>query len=66
MKNKIITLTLSAMLFALCNSASAQQPKKIARVGWLTIGSRSMIPERYEAFRQGLRDLGYIEGQHRH
>jgi putative tryptophan/tyrosine transport system substrate-binding protein len=63
MKIKSTVLTFCAMFLAVCASASAQQPKKIARVGWLTIGSRSMIPERYEAFRQGLRDLGYIEGQ---
>ncbi|HEY7318825.1 MAG TPA: ABC transporter substrate-binding protein [Candidatus Binatia bacterium] len=63
MKRKITVLTLSALLFALCVSVWAEQPKRIARIGWLTIGSRSMIPERYEAFRQGLRELGYIEGR---
>jgi putative ABC transport system substrate-binding protein len=62
-RNLKFTILIGAMLFALCASASAQQPKKIARVGWLTVGSQSMIPERYEAFRQGLRDLGYIEDQ---
>jgi len=39
--------------------AQAQQPAKIPRIGWLTLG----YPARSEAFRQGLRELGYIEGQ---
>jgi putative ABC transport system substrate-binding protein len=63
MRNFFIGFALSAMLLAPWFSASAQQPKKMARIGWLTIGPQSMIPERYNAFRQGLRDLGYIEGE---
>jgi ABC-type uncharacterized transport system substrate-binding protein len=59
MSEKFITFALSAMLLALCTSADAQQPKKIARIGYLTAaGSPS-----YEAFRQALRELGYAEGQ---
>jgi putative ABC transport system substrate-binding protein len=41
----------------------AQQPTKTPRIGWLTAGSLSATPERTEAFRQGLRELGYIEGK---
>ncbi len=41
----------------------AQQPKKVARVGYLAAVSASADAPRLEAFRQGLRDLGYIEGQ---
>ena len=63
MKRNIAIVALSAMLLALCSSAQAQQPKKIARVGWLSVSSESALPARYNAFRQGLRDLGYIEGQ---
>jgi putative tryptophan/tyrosine transport system substrate-binding protein len=59
----IFGLTLSAMLFALCFSAQAQQqPKKIARVGFLLSGSRSSTTDRIELLRSGLRDLGYSEG----
>ena len=36
MKKKITVLTLCAMLFALCVSAEAQQPKKIPRIGYLS------------------------------
>jgi ABC-type uncharacterized transport system substrate-binding protein len=39
----------------------AQQPTKISRIGFLTAGSPSTIPARIEAFRQGLRELGYVE-----
>jgi hypothetical protein len=42
-------------------SASAQQPKKVPRIGYL--GGTSPLLERREAFRQGLRELGYIEGK---
>jgi putative ABC transport system substrate-binding protein len=63
MKNKIITLTLSAMLFALSYSASAQQPAKIPRIGYLTAASLSAMAYRTDAFRQGLLDLGYLEGK---
>jgi putative ABC transport system substrate-binding protein len=62
MKNSIITLALCAMLFALCFSASAQQAAKIPRIGWLSASSLSASSGRTEAFRQGLRELGYIEG----
>ena len=51
------------MLFALCASAEAQQPAKIPRIGYLTAASPSAIPARLEAFRQGLRELGYVEGK---
>jgi len=44
-----------------CALADAQQPKKIPRVGFV-VGVRDSDP-RFEAFRQGLRDLGYNEGK---
>jgi putative tryptophan/tyrosine transport system substrate-binding protein len=43
--------------------AQAQQPAKVPRIGWVTGGSLSPQAARHEAFRQGLRDLGYIEGK---
>jgi putative tryptophan/tyrosine transport system substrate-binding protein len=63
MKMKITVLTLCAMLFALCFSASAQQPTKVPRIGWLTGGVLSTMSSRHQAFRQGLSDLGYVEGK---
>ena len=41
----------------------AQQPKKIARIGYLSVLSSTSDATRLEAFRQGLRELGYVEGQ---
>src|SRR5437762_3378026 len=61
--NSVFYVALSAMLFALSYSASAQQPTKIPRVAYLTAVSSSVNPARYEAFRQGLRELGYVEGK---
>jgi putative ABC transport system substrate-binding protein len=62
MKVRITALALGAMLFALCFPASAQQPKKVPRIGYLG-GSATANPDRLEAFRLGLRDLGYVEGK---
>jgi putative tryptophan/tyrosine transport system substrate-binding protein len=63
MKKKITVLTLCAMLFALCSSTEAQQPKKVPRIGFLYAGSPSGQLARAEAFRQGLRELEYVEGK---
>ncbi|HEV8724184.1 MAG TPA: ABC transporter substrate-binding protein [Candidatus Binatia bacterium] len=43
--------------------AQAQQPTKIPRIGWLTGGFLSSTPARQQAFRQGLSELGYVEGK---
>jgi putative ABC transport system substrate-binding protein len=43
--------------------AHAQQPKKIPRIGYLGGATPSAVSDRIEAFRQGLRELGYIEGE---
>jgi len=63
MKKKITVLTLGAMLFALCVSAEAQQPTKVHRIGYLVSAFPSSTPARIEAFRHGLRELGYVEGK---
>jgi putative ABC transport system substrate-binding protein len=44
-------------------SAEAQSPKKLRLIGILESGSPASSSERIEAFRQGLRELGYVEGQ---
>jgi len=51
------------VMLTLCSSAGAQQPKKVPRIGFLSAASSSAISARVEAFRQGLRDLGYVEGK---
>jgi putative ABC transport system substrate-binding protein len=62
MRKLFIHIALSAMLFALSFEAKAQEPKKVPRIGFLTT-SPSVFPGRIEAFRQGLRELGYVEGK---
>jgi putative ABC transport system substrate-binding protein len=44
-------------------AAHAQTPRKIARIGWLSAGSRTASPHLVEAFLQGLRELDYVEGR---
>jgi len=58
---KITALTLCTMLFALSSSGEAQQPKKVPRIGVIYGGSASANTGRHDAFRQGLRELGYVE-----
>jgi hypothetical protein len=65
MRIRIIGFALSAMLFALCLPANAQQPaRKVPRIGVVAgIGDPNHPGLQVEAFRQGLRELGYIEGK---
>ena len=59
----VIGLALCAMLFALSYSASAQQPKKVSRIGYLSSADPARESTRAEGIRLALRELGYIEGQ---
>jgi putative ABC transport system substrate-binding protein len=43
--------------------AQAQTPAKIPRIVFLAVQSRTILSERFDAFRQGLNDLGYVEGK---
>ena len=63
MKRKVTFLALCAMLFALCFSAEAQQPKKVYRIGYLSGFDPAREARRSEIIRQALRERGYIEGQ---
>jgi putative ABC transport system substrate-binding protein len=45
------------------SAGRAEPPPKIARVGFLGLPSADSLPQRTEAFRSGMRDLGYHEGQ---
>jgi ABC-type uncharacterized transport system substrate-binding protein len=62
-RKKVFHLTLSAVLFALCLPAHAQQPKKVTRIGYLSAFEPALESARSEAIRLALRELGYIEGQ---
>jgi putative ABC transport system substrate-binding protein len=54
---RIIFIALYATLFVLCGSVGAQEITKIPRIGFLSSGSD------HDAFRQGLKELGYSEGK---
>ena len=60
MRKQIFCFGLCAMLFALCLPVQAQQAQKVHRIGYL---AHNRVEVREEAFRQGLRQLGYVEGQ---
>src|SRR5688500_4569928 len=59
---KINWFALTALVFAFCFPAQAQQ-NKIPRIGYSSTSDASSPGPLVEAFRQGLRDLGYIEGK---
>src|SRR5205809_7644544 len=63
MKQRIFALALCGMLFELCSSAEAQQPKKVPRIGYLSSQHPATESTRAEAIRRALRERGYIEGQ---
>src|SRR5436309_14363361 len=66
MAKTILIWLLATVLLATVSIAQAQQPKKIPRIGYLTLGSSSPRSANEEAFRDGLHHLGYIEGQNVH
>jgi putative ABC transport system substrate-binding protein len=63
MNRRITGVILGAVLLALSLPAEAQQPMKIPRIGGLQGASPATDLARTEAFRQGLRELGYVEGK---
>ncbi|MGH7773306.1 MAG: ABC transporter substrate-binding protein, partial [Candidatus Binatia bacterium] len=56
-------LAILVMLAGWVRMAEAQQAKKVPRIGFLLAPSRSAVSESLDAFQQGLRELGYVEGQ---
>jgi putative tryptophan/tyrosine transport system substrate-binding protein len=63
MIKRIVVCLLATVFLITAQSAEAQQAKKVPRIGYLSGTSLSAAAARTEAFRQGLRDLGYIEGK---
>jgi len=65
MERRTFLATLVGGLLAAPLTAEAQPREKLPRVGYLSPGSPSepLRRRRFEAFRQGLRELGYVEGQ---
>ena len=52
-----------SVLLAPCSAVEAQQLAKMPRIGFLNALFPTTNPARIEAFRQGLRDIGYVEGK---
>ncbi len=64
MRRKIVNCLLPTVLLLTASLVEAQQPTKVPRIGFLSGGSPTTTsPARYEAFRQRLRELGYVEGK---
>ena len=62
-KAGVSSILVAVVLLALGVIAQAQQAKKIRRIGYLTSATPDGQSARIEAFRQGLRELGYVEGK---
>jgi putative ABC transport system substrate-binding protein len=62
-KAGLLSILFVVVLLAVAVIAEAQQPKKVPRIGYLAGASHAAIAFRLEAFRQGLRELGYLEGK---
>jgi putative ABC transport system substrate-binding protein len=60
---KLIAGLLTATLLLIAAFAGAQQPAKVPRIGYLQAPPASAVATRTDAFRQGLRELGYVEGK---
>src|SRR5215510_6356193 len=61
--NKRLLWLVTLLLLTFSIPVEAQQPVKIPRIGYLAANSFSAFSARIEAFQQGLRDLGYVEGK---
>jgi putative ABC transport system substrate-binding protein len=62
-RNLKFAIPVGAMLLALCSTVEAQKAEKVPRIGIVTAQPLSAVAARHEAFRQGLRELGYVEGK---
>jgi len=58
-----VAVTLALAIPSLPFISQAQQPKKVPRIGYLTAAPLFTITARTDAFRQGLRKFGYVEGK---
>src|SRR5215510_13864628 len=58
-----LSIFVTAALLTFAVRTNAQQPKKVPRIGWLSAAPLSANADRIEAFRKGLRELGYVEGK---
>src|SRR5215470_11333746 len=59
----LASILFAGAMLAVAVTAEAQQPKKVTPIGYLSGPSLSANAARIEAFRQGLRELSYVEGE---
>jgi putative tryptophan/tyrosine transport system substrate-binding protein len=57
------SIWLPSILFVTASLAQAQQAVRVPRIGYLSASSASEVSPRADAFRQGLRELGYVQGE---
>jgi putative ABC transport system substrate-binding protein len=62
-RSRVLVIGLAVMLGAQSQTADAQQATKPPRIGILSAGPLPPRKHQWEAFRQGLRELGYVEGE---
>jgi ABC-type uncharacterized transport system substrate-binding protein len=62
-EKRLFSFALSAMLSALSFPVEAQQPGKVPRIGFLGNSTATLEANLIAPFREGLRDLGYVEGK---
>src|SRR5262245_60108790 len=63
MKKAAVPILVAVILLTVAVVTEAQQPKKVARIGYLSNTDPATESARSEAIRRALRELGYIEGQ---
>jgi putative ABC transport system substrate-binding protein len=63
MHTKMIICLFAATLLSTVSIAEAQHPTKIPRIGYLVAAPPPAVSARIEAFRQRLREIGYVEGK---
>ena len=64
MRFKFLALLVANAILPFSHFANAQQPSKIPRIGYVrVVGAPSIPGPNVEAFRHGLKDLGYVEGK---
>ena len=62
-KAGVLSILFLVVLLDVAVIAEAQPLTKLSRIGFLNVGTPATSPARQEVFRQGLRDLGYVEGK---
>ena len=63
MKKIITSVMVSALILACFQLAAAQKPAKVSRIGYLSLTGTATSDPSFGALREGLREIGHIEGE---